>query len=159
MTMTIIAILVGILIGTFAVLTVADRLMGPGRLSSGLRGRVSLALVFLFTGIGHFIQTQEMAQMLPAWIPARVGIIYVTGLFEWAGAAGLLVPWLSRAAGVCLIVFLVLVFPANIHAALTRVELGGHGIGSAYLLVRGPLQLLLIWWAYWFAVRKARMVR
>jgi len=34
------------------------------------------------------------------------------------------------------------------------VEMGGHGAGPAYLLLRVPFQFLLIGWAYWFAVRR-----
>lgn len=152
------AILLGILIGTYGALTLADRVLVQGRLGPDLRGRISLALVFLFTGAGHFAQTQQMAGMLPTWLPGRIGIIYATGLLEIAGAIGLLMPRLSRAAGVCLIAFLVLIFPANIHAALNRVEMGGHALGPVYLLVRGPLQLILIWWTYWF-VRKPSEAR
>jgi uncharacterized membrane protein len=88
------------------------------------------------------------------WVPARVGIIYVTGALELAGAVGLLVPRVSRLAGLSLIAFLVLVLPANVYAAFNRVEMGGHGAGPAYLLLRVPFQFLLIGWAYWFAVRR-----
>lgn len=152
--MAILATLVSILVGSYALLTAADRLMGGGRLAPGLRGRVSLALLFAFTGTGHFLRTEQMAGMLPPWIPSRLGLVYLTGVLEWAGAVGLLVPRLSRAAGLCLIAFVILVFPANIYAALNRVEMGGHELGPMYLLARAPLQLLLIGWAYWFAVRR-----
>lgn len=123
-------------------------------INSRLRGRISLALVFAFTGIGHFLKTREMATMLPAWVPNREAWVQFTGFLEFAGAVGLLVPSLSRTAGICLCVFLVAVFPANVFAAVNRIEFGGHSVGPVYLLVRLPLQLLLIGWAYWFAVRK-----
>jgi len=50
----------------------------------------------------------------------RVAVIYVTGVLEWAGTIGLLVPGISRVAGLCLIAFLVLGFPANVYAASAR---------------------------------------
>jgi uncharacterized membrane protein len=45
--------------------------------------------------------------------------VAITGVCEIAGAAGLLVPWdgLRLAAGICLVVFLIAVFPANAYAA------------------------------------------
>jgi uncharacterized membrane protein len=144
----------GILLGTYGLLTLADRARGGGRLSPAARGRISLAALFLFTGMGHFVKTGEMVAMLPAWAPARVGIVYLTGLLEWTGAVGLLVPRFSRAAGICLVVFMVMGFPANVYAAWRYVEMGGHGAGPIYLLVRGPFQLVLIWWAWYFAVRQ-----
>jgi uncharacterized membrane protein len=137
-----------ILSGSYAVLGVAAPRMDADR-----RGRISLALLFLFTGLGHFVNPQPMADMLPAWVPARVPIIYATGLLEWAGAAGLVVPRYSRVAGICLLAFLIAVFPANVFAALNHVAMGGHETGPAYLFVRGPFQLALMWWTYHFAVR------
>ena len=60
---------------------------------------------------------------------------------------------MKRVAGMCLIAFLVTVFPANVYAARKRVDIGGHAEGQAYLLARAPLQWLLVVWTYWFAVR------
>jgi hypothetical protein len=37
---------------------------------------------------------------------------------------------------------------AHIYSAINRVEFGGHGAGPAYLLVRIPFQLFVIWWTY-----------
>ena len=148
----ILAALLGILVGSFALLRMAAWIR-PAALDIRLCGRISLALVFLFTGLGHFLMTEDMAQMLPEWVPMRIGLIYATGLLEWAGAIGLLVPRTSRLAGLCLILFLVMVFPSNVYAAAHEVAMGGHDAGLKYLLVRAPFQALLIWWAWWFAVR------
>lgn len=118
-----------------------------------VRGRVSLALVFMFTASGHFAKGRPMSDMLPSWVRGRLQIVYATGALEIAGAIGLLVPHVYRLAGMCLIAFLVAVFPANIYAAVKRVDFGGHAEGPAYLWARAPLQLVLVAWTYWFAVR------
>lgn len=151
----VIGILLSLLIGPYLVLTALGRSWDRLWMQPDLRGRISLALVFVFTGLGHFIQTEPMAQMLPARVPMRVAIIYITGVIELAAAIGLLAPRLYRLTGICLIMFLILVLPANIYAAINRVEMGGHSAGTVYLLIRVPLQLILIGWTYWFAVRKA----
>jgi uncharacterized membrane protein len=54
----------------------------------------------------------------PGW-PAPGALVVITGCCELAGAAGLLAPWpgLRLAAGICLAVFLIAVFPANAYAA------------------------------------------
>lgn len=142
-----------ILIGGYLLLTGIDALLANTTIDWQLRGRISLALVFLFTAIGHFVQPQPMVDMLPPWVPGRLPIIYLTGLLEIAGAIGLLLPRLAWLAGLCLIAFLILVLPSNIYAALKRVGMGGHRQGPAYLWWRVPLQLMLIGWTYWFAVR------
>ena len=46
--------------------------------------------------------------------------------------------------GLCLLAFLIAVFPANVFAAFNHVEMGGHEAGPAYLLVRAPFQLALM---------------
>ena len=120
-----------------------------------LRGRIGISCVFLFTGMGHFFLAKPMSAMLPQRFPerGRLPIIYITGILELAGAVGVLIPSLSRLAGILSCVFLVLVLPSNIDAAIRRVPFGGHEAGPVYLLVRIPLQILLIGWVYWFAVR------
>ena len=119
-----------------------------------LRGRVGVALVFAFTGVGHFIKTAAIAEMLPAWVPGRVPLVYLSGVFEVLAAVAILFTPLSRYVGWALCVFLLLILPSNIYAAWQRVDFGGHAAGPVYLLVRIPLQLLLIGWVYWFAVRQ-----
>ena len=151
----VIAVMLGLLIGPYLILTAVTRVWGTIRIEPHLRGRISLAIVFVFTGLGHFIMTEPMAQMLPPWVPMRMPIIYITGVVEFAAAAGLLVPRLCRLTGICVIAFLILVLPTNIYAAINRIEMGGHSMGPPYLFIRIPLQLILIIWTYWFAVRKA----
>jgi uncharacterized membrane protein len=113
-----------------------------------------LALLFAFTGIGHFIQTEPMAQMLPPWVPARTFLVYATGVLEFAIAAGFLMPTrTSRLTGWAAAAVLVLFFPANIYAAFNHVPMGGHVEGPVYLLIRAPLQFIILFWVYWFTLR------
>jgi len=112
------------------------------------RARVGLSLFFIFTALGHFLRSEEMATMLPAAVPYRVELIYLTGVFELLGAIGVWIPRLRRLTGLLLIIMLIGILPANIYSALQRVEFGGHGAGPLYLLVRVPFQLLVICWTY-----------
>ena len=84
--------------------------------------------------------------MLPAFIPYRVEIIYLTGAFELLGAIGVWIPPLTKLTGLLLILMLIGVLPANIYSAINRVDFGGHGAGPVYLLIRIPFQLFVIWW-------------
>jgi len=149
----IILVMLGILTVPYLLLTAVGAVWPGLAINPQLRGRVGLALMFLFTASGHFIRTRPMSEMLPSWVPRRIAIIYVTGVLEMVGAIGLLTSQAYRLAGTCLLLFLVAVLPANIYAALNRVGMGGHEQGPAYLLVRVPLQLVIMGWTYWFAVR------
>ncbi|MGI9534459.1 MAG: DoxX family protein [Thermodesulfobacteriota bacterium] len=119
-------------------------------------GVLGLSLVFFFAGIGHFIKTHAMAQLLPPWVPLPILIIYVTGIIEFIVATGLLNPKSRKDFGWAAIVLFIVFLPANIYGAYSRVELGGHSWGLSYLLLRVPLQLIFIFWAYWFCVRHKR---
>lgn len=116
-------------------------------------GAIGLGILFVFTGIGHFIQTAPMAQMLPDFVPYRVPLVYLTGVLELAVAAGFFVPRTRRLAGWAAAAMLVLFFPANVYAALNHVPMGGHAWGPAYLLIRAPLQAAILAWAWWFTLR------
>lgn len=151
--MTTPAIMLGLLITPLLTGTIMNRLAKRTVAHRDRLGCIGIALVFCFTGIGHFAETDAMAEMLPPWVPGRVPLVYITGLFEIAAAFAVLRPRLQTAAGVALIVTLVAFLPANIYAAVNRVGMGGHTWGPIYLLVRVPLQAVLIGWTWWFAVR------
>jgi len=114
---------------------------------------MGIAAVFAFTAMGHFVKLEEMTAMLPATMPARRAIVIASGLLEFAFAAGILLPTLVRPTGIAICCFLVLATPVNVYSALKRVGFGGHATGPRYLLVRMPLQLVLLTWTFWFAVR------
>lgn len=134
-----------LLVGPFLLLTLVNR-FSRFRIFASTRARVGLSLFFFFTSVGHFIRTEEMAGMLPPVIPYRVEVIYITGVLELLGAIGVWIPGLIRVTGVCLILMMVGLLPANIYSAINHVEFGGHGTGPAYLLIRVPFQLFVIWW-------------
>src|SRR5262245_46382475 len=107
-------------------------------------GRFGLTLVFAFTALGHFVKTDAMAEMLPPSISGRRALILASGIFELL-VAMLLLGWpKSRLLGLSIIGFLVAIFPANVYAAVQRIPFGGHSAGPIYLLIRAPVQLLLI---------------
>ena len=113
--------------------------------------RVAMAAMLLFTALGHFLFAKGMAMMVPDFIPFKTEAVYATGIIEIAAAIGLLVPSLRVLTGALLIVFFVLMLPANIKAASQNInyQTGAlDGAGLAYLWFRVPLQLLFIAWVY-----------
>jgi uncharacterized membrane protein len=115
---------------------------------------VGLSISFAFFAYGHFAMTDELVEMLPPWVPARSTVILATGVLEVAIAVGLLLPRTRWVSGIVAAAVFVLFFPANIYAALHSVGPGGHQAGPEYLLLRAPLQLLLLIWTYWFVLRR-----
>ena len=112
---------------------------------------LALAVLFFFTAVAHFgPMSAEVEKMLPRWVPRPKTTVFVTGLLEIMGAIGLIIPDTRRLAGICLIVFLVAVFPANVHAAKTNVKLAGRPVTRLWL--RAPMQLLFIALLVWAIV-------
>lgn len=114
---------------------------------------IGLGFLFIFTGVGHFALTAGMVQMLPAWVPARELLVYGSGILEFAIAIGFFIPAFRRTTGSLAAVVLVLFFPLNIYAAMTYVPLGGHAWGPIYLIIRAPLQAVILVWVYWHTIR------
>ena len=123
--------------------------------SLGTGGIAGLVLMLLLTASAHFFTPQALAGMLPPFVPLRLALVYLTGVLEIALALGIALPATRRAAGLAAIAMLVLFFPANVYAAFAHASVGGHAWGPVYLLIRAPLQALLIAWTWWFAVRPA----
>ena len=128
--------------------------LGVRRLSSWRdAARLALAIMFLFTGLSHFSALKhDFAAMIPAPLPNGLWVIYLAGLFEVAGAVGLLIPRTRRLAGVCLVLLLVAMFPANVNAVLNGIPLGGNA--PTPLWVRAPMQLLYVGMVWWTSIGK-----
>ena len=142
-------LLFSLLVGPYVILTGLSRWTIGFKTGAATRARIGISLFFGFTALGHFIRAEEMSAMLPPAVPYRLAIVYLTGILELLGATTLWLPGLMRPAGKCLILMLVCFLPANIYSAIYRIDFGGHGAGPAYLLVRIPFQLFVMWWIYW----------
>ncbi len=109
----------------------------------------ALAVMFLFTGATHFTaMKQDYAAMIPKPFPKSLRLIYLTGVLEIAGAVGLLLPHTRTIAGICLIILLLILFPANFNAARNNISFRGKL--PTVLWLRAFVQIFFvcaIWWA------------
>lgn len=80
---------------------------------------VGLAAMFLLTGVAHFTPPlrRQLIAIVPPALPAPGVLVSATGVLELLGAAGLLLPATRSAAALCLLVLMLVMFPANIYAA------------------------------------------
>jgi uncharacterized membrane protein len=80
---------------------------------------VGLAAMFVLTGVAHFVPPlrDNLMAIVPPQLPAPGLLVSITGVLEFLGAVGLLVPVTRVAAAVCLLLLMLAMFPANIYAA------------------------------------------
>ena len=108
-----------------------------------------LVLIYLIAGIAHLRSPGGFIAITPHWVPYPATTIWLTGLAELAGALGLMVPRLRRAAGIGLALYALCVWPANINHLMMDMARPDKGLGWAYHGPRMLAQPVLIWAALW----------
>jgi uncharacterized membrane protein len=118
--------------------------------------RVGLTFVFLWFAIGgyfHFAATATEMQIMPTYIPWPRAAVLISGVFEWLGALGILIPATRRAAGIGLFILTIAVTPANVYM-LQHEEL--FKVPHWFLVARLPFQVLLLALIIWSTRTTAR---
>ena len=110
-------------------------------------GRYILAVFFIVAGSLHFLFPAPYIRIVPPFLPLPRLLVFISGIAEITGGAGLLVPKFQRAAAYGLVLLLLAVFPANIYMAVAHLQFPGL-LGKSWVQwLRLPLQIPLIWWA------------
>jgi uncharacterized membrane protein len=143
-----------VLIVTFIIAAIVLSILHGGY-QFALAGRIAMSVMLAFTAIGHFMFSKGMAMMVPAFLPFKKAIVYLTGIMELTAAIGLELNYVHKLAGCQLILFFIVILPANIYAAMHRInheKASMDGYDIRYLWFRVPLQLVFIGWVYVAAV-------
>ncbi|QEM09768.1 hypothetical protein [Mucilaginibacter rubeus] len=120
-----------------------------------LSGNIAMMLMLWFASLGHFMFTKGMVMMMPAFIPFKVALVYLTGVMEIILGPLLVINSTRHIAGIILLVMFIVMLPANINATIKHVNFEKatyDGSGTGYLWFRIPLQLLFIAWVLYFSL-------
>lgn len=121
-----------------------------------LAAQIAMCAMLFFTAIGHFAFTKGMTLMIPGAIPFKTGLVYITGVLEVLMGIGLLIPEIRIYAAWLLLLFFIVMLPANIYAAIKHIDYQKgtlDGPGPNYLWFRIPLQLFFMVWVYWPVIK------
>jgi uncharacterized membrane protein len=143
-----------VLLAVFGVSTVATFIAGHAP-DYYFCGRLAMGVMLLFAATAHFKYNRGMMLMVPTFIPYKKAVVYITGYIEVLAAIGLLVKTVRDPVAWFVIIFFVLLLPANIHSARKKVNLeraDNLGSGLRSLWFRIPLQLFFMAWVYYFGV-------
>ena len=108
---------------------------------------LALSALLGFAGVAHFAVPDNFDSIVPHLLPGSERFwTSVSGAAELALAAGVAYPTTRRRAAALSATFFVLVFPANIQMAVDYRARGGRDFTMS--LLRLPLQVPLVWWAW-----------
>ncbi|MEL7020791.1 MAG: MauE/DoxX family redox-associated membrane protein [Bacteroidota bacterium] len=104
-----------------------------------------MAAFYAFAGISHFRNPRFFLKITPPWVPRPEQVNLFVGFVEIVLSILLIISTTRTFAAWGIIALLVAVFPANFYHYQTAKQKGKHVIPT---LIRLPIQLLLIYWAY-----------
>lgn len=105
-----------------------------------------MAFLYILAGINHFRVPHSYIKIIPSYFPNPKLLNILSGGSEILLGALLCVPSVSKYAAVGIIALLIAVFPANLF--MYADEKANMGLPNWVLLLRLPLQIVLIIWAY-----------
>jgi len=106
-----------------------------------------MAALYIFAGISHFRSPKFFLSITPPWVPAPEKVNILVGLIEIALGIALLFSATRYYAALGVIALLIAVFPANVYHFQKAKRKNKQVMAT---MVRLPIQLLLIYWAYSF---------
>ncbi|MFZ0682600.1 MAG: hypothetical protein WAM84_06960, partial [Candidatus Cybelea sp.] len=111
---------------------------------------VLLGVFFIAAGANHFVHPGFYLRIVPGYLPDHALLVATSGVCEFLGGIGVLIPGTRRVAGIGLIALLIAVFPANVQMAQHPELYTDIGNALAFY-IRLPLQLALIACVWWVA--------
>lgn len=107
---------------------------------------ILMSIVYVFAGAMHFIKPKAYVKIMPKFLPKRRTLNLVAGAFEIMAGIGLLFTE-TRTYSAIFIISMLVVF-LLVHFNMLRGEKYALGYPRWVLILRIPLQLVFIWWAY-----------
>ena len=106
-----------------------------------------MGIFYISIGISHFTSPIWYVQIVPPYLPYKLELVYISGLFEILFGGMLLFKKTRFLAGWGLILLLIAVYPANIYLAQTN----GVAMNTTPLIAWGrlPVQFIFVGLAYW----------
>lgn len=109
-----------------------------------------LGIIFILAGVNHFRKPKLYEQIVPPYFPAASTIVMLTGIVEMILGFMLMNKNSQTEAGWGIIILLILFLPAHIY--MLQNEKASLKIPKWALILRIPLQFVLMYWAYLYTL-------
>jgi uncharacterized membrane protein len=107
-----------------------------------------MAAMYIIAGSFHFIKPKAYLRIMPRYLPAPKLLIVLSGVSEVLLGIGLLFEE-TKALAIYGIIAMLLVF-LLVHFYMLSSKKAAAGFPVWALIIRLPLQFVLIWWAYFY---------
>ncbi|MEO5583414.1 MAG: DoxX family protein [Saprospiraceae bacterium] len=108
-----------------------------------------MIVFYISAGVNHFWHKELYLRIMPPWVLWQNEAVILSGIGEICFALLLVFSSTRRTAAWCIILLLIAIFPANVQMMLNYWHESNSNLWIS--IIRLPLQLVLIWWAYSFA--------
>jgi uncharacterized membrane protein len=107
---------------------------------------ILMAIMYAFAGIMHFIKPKAYIKVMPKYLKPRKFLVLLSGAFEILLGIGLLFETTRQVSAIGVILMLIVFL--LVHFNMLRGKKFALGVPRWILILRIPLQFVLIWWAY-----------
>ncbi len=107
-----------------------------------------MSAMYILAGLFHFIKPKMYMRIMPKYLPSHKALVLLSGLAEILLGIALCFPE-TKDLAIYGIILMLLVF-LLVHFYMLSSEKAGAGIPRWILIVRIPLQFILIWWAWFY---------
>lgn len=111
-------------------------------------GLYIMATIYIFAGLMHFIRPKMYMRIMPRYLPNHKALVFLSGLTEVVLGIGLLFPT-TKAFSIYGIIAMLTVF-LLVHFYMLSSEKAAAGIPKWILVLRIPLQFVLMYWAWFY---------
>ena len=120
--------------------------------------RLFLAIIygswFIYIGIQHFLDPDWFEPIVPKIIGYPLFWVYISGVFDIMLGILVIIPSSRRIASVGFIIFLVVVYWANINMWINDIEIGENKLSHQQHVIRAIIQIILITIVAWIGKLK-----
>jgi uncharacterized membrane protein len=113
----------------------------------GLNG---MAIMYIIAGVMHFIKPKAYLRVMPRFLPAHKLLVLLSGIAEIILGIALFFEAVRNMAIIGIV--LMLISFLLVHFNMLRGEKEAAGVPKWILILRIPIQFVLIWWAFYYWV-------
>ncbi|APG60040.1 hypothetical protein LPB144_06235 [Christiangramia salexigens] len=107
-----------------------------------------MACMYVIAGFFHFIKPKIYVRIMPNYFPKPLLLVYLSGFAEIF--LGVLTCFKTSKNFALFGIILMLMVFLLVHFNMLTSKKAGSGLPKWILIIRIPLQFVLIWWAYYY---------